>query len=229
MVKIIGYGSLLSDVSARSTFGAALSNFRLARVNNFRRVFALPGSIFFRHGIANMATKEIGGLMVEPSAGSSFIVSVFDIPEEQLDSFYKRESLYKIASVPYEENDGTIDSALMCLASNDEELIANKGQAFFDDNYRAFGLHTVWGWDPDSGILPCRVYLRHCILAVQKLGKVQLTYKDTFTSIKQEVEEDFMINSYLGDRQTTIKDYVAKHPDIMNAVPPATLVGRYSG
>ncbi|CAK4615801.1 unnamed protein product [Aphanomyces euteiches] len=215
MVKIIGYGSLLSDVSARSTFGAALSNFRLARVNNFRRVFALPGSIFFRHGIANMATKEIGGLMVEPSAGSSFIVSVFDIPEEQLDSFYKRESLYKIASVPYEENDGTIDSALMCLASNDEELIANKGQAFFDDNYRAFGLHTVWGWDPDSGILPCRVYLRHCILAVQKLGK--------------EVEEDFMINSYLGDRQTTIKDYVAKHPDIMNAVPPATLVGRYSG
>ncbi|CAK4078574.1 unnamed protein product [Aphanomyces euteiches] len=215
MVKIIGYGSLLSEVSARSTFGAALSNFRLARVNNFRRVFALPGSIFFRHGIANMATKEIGGLMVEPSAGSSFIVSVFDIPEEQLDSFYKRESLYKIASVPYEENDGTIDSALMCLASNDEELIANKGQAFFDDNYRAFGLHTVWGWDPDSGILPCRVYLRHCILAVQKLGK--------------EVEEDFMINSYLGDRQTTIKDYVAKHPDIMNAVPPATLVGRYSG
>ncbi|CAK4659416.1 unnamed protein product [Aphanomyces euteiches] len=215
MVKIIGYGSLLSEVSARSTFGAALSNFRLARVNNFRRVFALPGSIFFRHGIANMATKEIGGLMVEPSAGSSFIVSVFDIPEEQLDSFYKRESLYKIASVPYEENDGTIDSALMCLASNDEELIANKGQAFFDDNYRAFGLHTVWGWDPDSGILPCRVYLRHCILAVQKLGK--------------EVEEDFMINSYLGDRQTTIKDYVAKHPDVMNAVPPATLVGRYSG
>ncbi|KAG9410923.1 hypothetical protein AC1031_018949 [Aphanomyces cochlioides] len=174
MVKIISFGAL--DVWCHAEQLSPCASEQLPPS------FALPGSIFFRHGIANMATKEIGGLMVEPSAGSSFIVSAFDIPEEQLDSFYKRESLYKIASVPYEENDGTIDSALMCLASSDEELIANKGQAFFYGNYRAFGLPTVWGWDPDSGILPCRVYFRHCILAVQKLGK--------------EVEDDFMINSY---------------------------------
>ncbi|KAH9099385.1 hypothetical protein Ae201684P_018401 [Aphanomyces euteiches] len=200
MVKIIGYGSLLSEVSARSTFGAALSNFRLARVNNFRlarvnnfrRVFALPGSIFFRHGIANM---EIGGLMK-----SSLTLSTSENRCTRLPLFLTKRMTEPLTQL------------LCVLHQMTKSLLPT---TFFDDNYRAFGLHTVWGWDPDSGILPCRVFLPPAYY--------------TFTSIKQEVEEDFMINSYLGDRQTTIKDYVAKHPDIMNAVPPATLVGRYSG
>ncbi|KAF0686325.1 Aste57867_21864 [Aphanomyces stellatus] len=215
MVKILGYGSLLSEVSARSTFGESLRNFRLGRVKNYRRVFALPGSIFFREKIANMATKEIAGLCVEPSDGSEFIVSVFEVPEDQLPAFHKREALFTIRSVPFEESNGTTDTALMCLPWNDDDLIASRGQTFFDERYAVHGLDKVWGWGPESGILPCRVYLRHCILSVQKLG--------------QDVHEDFVSNTFLGDRRTPIKDYLAEFPDIMNAVPPPSLVNRYSG
>ena len=57
LARIIGYGSLLSEASANSTFKGCVQNFRLAYVNNYKRVFALPGSLFFQHGIANMATK----------------------------------------------------------------------------------------------------------------------------------------------------------------------------
>ena len=77
MLAIIGFGSLLSgkavifiigmydryilspyiETSARSTFGEELTNFRLARVQNYRRVFAHPASIFFQRGIAKLETK----------------------------------------------------------------------------------------------------------------------------------------------------------------------------
>jgi hypothetical protein len=39
LMTIAGFGSLLSETSARSTF-PNLQNFRLARVRGFRRVFA---------------------------------------------------------------------------------------------------------------------------------------------------------------------------------------------
>ncbi|KAE9036362.1 hypothetical protein PR003_g9648 [Phytophthora rubi] len=57
MVTIVGFGSLLSEASARSTFGDGVRNFRLARVLDYRRVFAHPASIFFQRGIANLQTK----------------------------------------------------------------------------------------------------------------------------------------------------------------------------
>lgn len=44
--------------SARSTF-PELSNFRLARLNGFRRVFAHVTPIFFERGIAKPETKVL--------------------------------------------------------------------------------------------------------------------------------------------------------------------------
>jgi hypothetical protein len=46
-IKILGFGSLLSERSSRMTF-PKLENFRLGRVPNFRRVFGHPASIFFQ-------------------------------------------------------------------------------------------------------------------------------------------------------------------------------------
>ncbi|KAG7400197.1 hypothetical protein PHYBOEH_006736 [Phytophthora boehmeriae] len=216
MVAIIGFGSLLSEASARSTFGDGVSNFRLARVLDYRRVFAHPASIFFQRGIANLQTKEMASLSTEPAAGCSFLVSVFDIPEGSLPDFYEREEEFKIISARFQELDGTPGAeALMCTRWTDEEYIAKHEQETFDDKYKKFGLDTIWGWDAHSGILPCRVYLRHCLLAVKKLG--------------QEVYDDFVSTTYLGDRKTTIKEYIGANESIMLEHPPPHLVNRYSG
>lgn len=59
------------------------------------------------------------------------------------------------------------------------------------------------------------MYLRHCLLAVKKLG--------------QDVYDDFVTTTYLGDRSTTIKEYVEAKPSIMLERPPPHLVDRYSG
>ncbi|KAE9339925.1 hypothetical protein PF008_g11338 [Phytophthora fragariae] len=216
MVMIIGFGSLLSKASARSTFGDGVRNFRLARVLDYRRVFAHPASIFFQRGIANLQTKEMASLSTEPALGCKFLVSVFDIPESLLPDFYEREEEFKIISAKFQELDGTSgDEALMCTRWSDEEYTAKRGQETFDSKYKAYGLDTIWGWDAQSGILPCRVYLRHCLLAVKKLG--------------QDVYDDFVATTYLGDRSTTIKEYIETNPSIMLERPPPHLVDRYSG
>ncbi|KAH8044938.1 hypothetical protein JL720_16882 [Aureococcus anophagefferens] len=54
---ILGFGSLLSEQSARLTF-PDLDEFRLVRVRGYRRVFGHAASIFFERGIADAATKE---------------------------------------------------------------------------------------------------------------------------------------------------------------------------
>uniref|UniRef100_K3WZH0 Gamma-glutamylcyclotransferase AIG2-like domain-containing protein n=1 Tax=Globisporangium ultimum (strain ATCC 200006 / CBS 805.95 / DAOM BR144) TaxID=431595 RepID=K3WZH0_GLOUD len=227
LVTIVGFGSLLSGttqdartyghkISARSTFGEQLRNFRLAVMTDYRRVFAHPASIFFERGIANLATKEIASLSSEPAAGCSFLISVFDIPRDLLPSFYEREEEFRIVEVPFQECDGRPGGrALMCTRWTDDEYINARSQEMFDTKYKHYGLDTIWGWDHESGILPCRVYLRHCLLAVQKLGK--------------EVYDDFVTTTYLGDRQTTIQQYIAVHPSIMDELPPPHLINRYSG
>jgi hypothetical protein len=64
----------------------------------------------------------------------------------------------------------------MCTRWSDEEYIAKRwvneaermirlvanawwcsGEETFDVKYKAHGLETIWGWDAESGILPCRV------------------------------------------------------------------------
>jgi len=63
-------------------------------------------------------------LSSEPCEGCSFQVSVFDIPENLLPSFYEREDEFKIISVEFEESSGARGTALMCTKWTDEEYVA---------------------------------------------------------------------------------------------------------
>ncbi|MCH89894.1 hypothetical protein A2U01_0010798, partial [Trifolium medium] len=81
-ISICGYGSLLSEKSARSTF-PHLINFRTAKLTGFRRLFSVVGAFFFTHAIANPKTQEIAGLSVEPCQGETIIITVFDIKKSE--------------------------------------------------------------------------------------------------------------------------------------------------
>lgn len=77
--------------------------------------------------------------------------------------------------------------------------------------YGRWGVEKIW----DDSLLPCRVYLRHCILASIRFG--------------QDAHNNFMDHSYLADRSTTIRQYMEAHPEIMNELPPEHLQERYNG
>jgi hypothetical protein len=217
----------LSAVDLTLSCSRSLTNFRLGRVSNFRRVFSHPSSGFFKHGIAKMETLEIAAFSAEDCEGSpGFVVSVFEIPIENIDDItpngvprklLEREASYDIVEVPFEDTGNTrgASHALMCVRSTDEIFIEKWGQERFDKSFRHYGIHSIWGWSKDSGIRPCPVYLRHCYLAAKSMGDICLN--------------SFLDESYLVDRTTTIRQYLEHYPDVLFVQPPPELAVRYNG
>ncbi|EPS58264.1 hypothetical protein M569_16552, partial [Genlisea aurea] len=83
MISICGFGSLLSEKSARSTF-PDLINFRAAKLSGFRRVFAHVAPVFFERGIAKPETKEISSLSVEPWEPGTLVITTFEIRRSEV-------------------------------------------------------------------------------------------------------------------------------------------------
>ena len=81
--------------------------------------------------------------------------------------------------------------------------------------YGKYGVQQIWGWPRDCGATPCPVYLRHCVLAAEKAGPV--------------ASDSFLDETWLVDRETTVRAFLATHPEVMATRPPPELVGRYSG
>lgn len=102
----------------------------------------------------------------------------------------------------------------MCALSNDKEYLARRcSPEEFQLRYGVYGISEVWS--TGASILPCRVYLRHCVLASQ--------------SFCPEAAANFLDNTFLADRTTSLRVYLERNPSIMDELPPPDLVGRYSG
>ncbi|XVE82199.1 hypothetical protein DITRI_Ditri15bG0128300 [Diplodiscus trichospermus] len=215
-ISICGFGSLLSERSARSTFPNLL-NFRVARLNGFRRVFAHVAPIFFDRGIAKPETKEISSLSVEACEGETLVVTVFEIQNSEIPAFMERELEFRFLAVLPQTLDGEpfANPAVLCARYSDEEFfqVRCKGSKdIYFQHYGRYNIDNIWRDD----ILPCRVYLRHCVLAAKNLGDIAYN--------------NFLDHSFLGDRTTTIRTYLATTGSgIMEEEPPDSLKSRYGG
>ncbi|CAN1129827.1 hypothetical protein LINPERHAP2_LOCUS5463 [Linum perenne] len=242
LISICGFGSLLSERSARSTF-PNLMNFRVARLNGFRRVFAHVAPIFFERGIAKPETKEISSLSAEPCVGETLIVSVFEIEKSEIPAFMERELEFRFLAVVAETLDGKpFDApAVLCARYSDEEFfkIRCKGSKdVYFQHYGRYNIDKIWRDD----ILPCRVYMRHCfgsgIAHFQNLF-TPCTKNQSFPcfrsvlaakNLSEEAYDNFLDHTFLGDRKTTIRDYLATTgAGIMEEEPPLSLRTRYGG
>ncbi|GMH35973.1 hypothetical protein BSKO_03841 [Bryopsis sp. KO-2023] len=220
LMTVAGFGSLLSERSSRYTFPDLL-NFRVAKVPDFRRVFAHAAPIFFQRGIARVETGETSSLGVEPCKGAELWVACFEVPatKEAIEAFIEREHEFRFVKVFPEdlaENGFSTGAksrpAVLCCRNTDEEYKAKRcPPEEFNRRYGQYGIHKVFRDD----IFPCRVYLRHCTLAAKNLHPL--------------VFDNFMDRSYLGDRKTTVREYLAKNPSIMEELPPPELEERYCG
>lgn len=225
-VTVLGFGSLMSEKSSRTTF-PDLINFRLGRVPNYRRTFAHPSTIFFKHNIHCMDTLQIASLSAEYSPGDSFICAVFEVPSDGIledvdtdtaapsEAFLKREASYDIQYVNYNEMNGKRRKGILCLASTDEEYINKWGYERFHSNCKYWGKPSIWNWEYDSGLRPNSVYLRHCLIAAKRMGR--------------ECLDSLLDDTFLVDRETTIREYLDEHPEVWNSKPPAKLSLRYGG
>jgi len=216
LFTVAGFGSLLSERSARSTF-PDLSNFRVAKVLGWRRVFAQRADIFYLRNIARPHTGEVSSLSLEPFPSGSAVVSLFELAHsaEVVQAFINREHEFRFCAVKPVSlaGEGTGRDAVICSVWNDEEYRARRcGPEEWARRWGVHGIERVWD---DPTILPCRVYLRHCVLAAQKLCP--------------EAYESFLDETYLADRTTCVRQWLDQNPEIMDEEPPPELVGRYSG
>ena len=107
LMTIAGFGSLLSETSARSTF-PDLRAFRMARVDGFRRVFAHACDIFYERGIAREETGEVSSLSVEEHPGGSIVVTLFEVEAtpQAVEAFIQREHEFRFVAVQPRGMDG---------------------------------------------------------------------------------------------------------------------------
>lgn len=229
-VTLLGYGALLSESSSRLTF-PDLTNFRYARVKHLRRVFSHPHIFLLEEGLVSaedtlhLASLSAEKVNEESGKSFSFVVSAFDVilNDEQRKNFIRREPEYEITSVPFYELNNKAESegwgkelghGVICLASKDTDLNSDLQTKINKLYLKERG--GIWNWSHESGLLPADIYLRHCILAVQKGGG--------------EAYDSFLHETYLADRKTTLDKYLEKYRDkVMNSRPPPHLANRFGG
>mmetsp|Transcript_15111 Transcript_15111/g.25579 ORF Transcript_15111/g.25579 Transcript_15111/m.25579 type:complete len:275 (+) Transcript_15111:509-1333(+) len=249
-ISVLGFGSLLSERSSRYT-APNLKDFRVVRVRGWRRVFAHCAPVFFERGIARLDTREMSSLSTEQCEGASFIATLFEIPIEEFPALEQREAEFVLAPVVPEALDGTplSTAAILCTRSTDEDYrkvfcklmdgpraqeMSEGGCACVACTLGRYGVDKIWRED----ILPCRTYLRHCVLAAQGLGEhVHEDFLDnTFlcdrkTTVRAHLAQDPSIldNTFLCDRKTTVRAHLAQDPSILDELPPEALKERYCG
>lgn len=128
---------------------------------------------------------------------------------------------------------------VMCTQSTDEKLQRTSlWERYIKHLEPIYGETKVWSWGPDSGLLPCRVYTRHCVLAVQKDG-VPAYVTDRRPTRRSPVlmrtcqlnlsANSFLDDTFLVDRTTTLRQHLEAHPEVMATEPPEEFRERYSG
>eukprot|EP00977_Amphora_coffeiformis_P028476 scaffold35381_cov260-Amphora_coffeaeformis.AAC.2 len=178
-----------------------------------------------KEGLVDVSkTLRLASLSVEPAGPeSSLVVAAFDVTldDEQRKQFVQREPEYDIATtsfyglVPDSENQVTAEVAptagqgVICLASkSDADLTMLDIPASLKEHPNG-----VWHWPRDSGLLPADIYLRHCLLAVQKAGG--------------PAYQSFLHDTYLADRVMTLAEYLEQHGEqVMASRPPPHLATR---
>ena len=193
-LTIIGFGSLQSIASARTTF-PTLENFRVVRLDGFRRLFRHPAAIFFERGIANLEAKTISSLCAERADNSvGFTAVAFDVKPADVDlpAFFLREEEFSLEFVPFREisageNTSSNPTGLMCLLLR-QGFQRKMGAGCFDRKYRAW-LDTIWGWT-----------------RVQAYCPAACTYGIAVRSITILVEDSFFYDGCVIS--TTVRQYL---------------------
>ncbi|CAJ1400643.1 unnamed protein product [Effrenium voratum] len=225
MVTIIGFGSLLSKKSALMTT-PSMQGFQYVRVKGYQRQFAHPAPIFFERGaypgIAKPDTKEIASLSTRPSCESSFVACAYQIPKSEWEPLAEREEEFEFIEAAFEPLEKDAPSlgknvGLMCTRSNDDKLKTLPIWQRYERCLSPYGEVKVWSWEPDSGIRPCPVYCRHCVLATQKEG------------VPEYVSKSFLDETFLVDGKTTLREYLEHNPHVMLSEPPEEFRERYCG
>lgn len=200
-VTIIGFGSLLSEESAKRTC-PSLRNFRLGKVQGYSRVF---NKVDPKSECLDSAHIASWALMAKQN--SATLITLFEIDKEDYPAFARREVDYDLRCVQYSELEtGQKGQGIACCGfENDAEFHAYL--AFHPiqkerHEVRRAELYKGRVWRKD--ILPRPKYLALCLEAARALGKNYV--------------ENILNHTYLADRRTTLASYLSENADELDYI-----------
>lgn len=188
---IIGFGSLLSEASARRTT-PSLTNYRLVAVSGYRRIFNKTGIVFISKFGASPDDRALSSCATRRDGVTTITCCAFDIPKCEFPALDEREHRYEWADVTFVDDAGATGRGRMCTESTDEAYRAKCVSAA--EYERRVGQHyqgKIWRDD----LLPFPMYLDFCLAAARGHGP--------------HVLDNFIDTSYLADGVTTIRAYLA--------------------
>ena len=177
------------------------------------------------HGARTQESCEIASVAAEPAEGVGLLVATFQIRASEVPAFLQREAFFHVTPVAVHEvpehpwtdeqrlGHENARRCLMCLRFADEtELVATnfRTRAEFDALVKPWYPGDIFRRD----ILPCRVYLKHCLTAAERLGA--------------DVLANFLATTYLADGSTSLGAYLAAHPTLLDGVQLGPF-SRYQG
>jgi len=198
MINVIGYGSLLSEQSARETI-PKLWGFKLVTVPNYMRIFNKVGIVFFQRYGLDENDKEISSCATRAAPGIEMICSLFQCVESDFKALYEREHRFRWINVQC-NNGGRTEIGRMCTEYNDQDYFLNKCVTPLEYERRVGQFYGGKIWRDD--ILPFPRYLRQCLKAAREHG--------------QAVYRNFMETSFLADGKTSIRAYVGRRPELLS-------------
>ncbi|WP_286237588.1 gamma-glutamylcyclotransferase [Neptuniibacter halophilus] len=199
MISVLGYGSLLSERSARETV-PGLKNFRLVRVPGYRRIFNKVGVVFLsRHG-ADPEARQIASCATQAHPEAEIICSQFECSDAEFAQLYEREHRFQWVEVESVDAEGQRARGRICTESSDDYYRRQKCRNEAEYQQRVGQYYTGKLWRND--ILPFPRYLAFCLQAAEGHGAAVL--------------DNFLDQSFLADGCTSLRCYLTDHPELTN-------------
>lgn len=189
-LTIIGFGSLLSEASARRTT-PGLANYRLVTVGGYRRIFNKVGIVFISKFGASPCDRTVSSCATRHDGTTRMICAAFEVPAAEFPALEEREHRYGWIEVEYEGQCGS-GRGLMCTESTDDAYRAKCGSSHeYEQRVGQYYRGKLWRDD----ILPFPLYLDFCLDAARTHG--------------HRVVDNFLDTSFLADNVTTIRTFLA--------------------
>lgn len=196
LITIIGSGSLLSRASAEKTC-PTLTNFRLAKLTGYKRVFNKTDPLRVFNGTLPTLSKAYACLSLVPdNTIKGMIVSAFEIQRDDWNALLEREFEYKLIEVPFNNLNGIPGKGIACVGDyvNDSECEEYcKDDPIRMQRWQKFKqLYKGPMWRTD--LLPNEDYLARCLSYCKQHG--------------EEIYTNFIHTTFVGDGTVSIADYL---------------------
>ena len=175
MRRIIGYGSLVSEDSARGTC-PNLKDFQLGYIKGYRRIFDLVAShSITNHGV-DPSEKTLASCYAAPhKTAPNMLISSFEISNEKFVPLLSRECEYYAEQTTIYSIDGRPNGTgdIFVGFGNDEAMYAAKGKDVIQRLWPAYWQKykgPYYGADK----LPCPIYLKKCLVPYSNIGQEAL-------------------------------------------------------